>query len=162
MSLWYYEDYIPHYQLGLEIKETLYQGNSRFQKIQVIDSFLYGKVLLLDDIVQTTEQDEFMYHEMLIHPAMVTHPKPKKVLIVGGGDGGAAREILKHPVEKVKLVDIDAAVIEISRKYFPQLGNWNEKAGSFRGRRSEIFSDYQRTVRRNGHGFNRSVPIWCR
>lgn len=127
MSLWYYEDYIPHYRLGLEIKETLFLGNSPYQKIQVIDSYLYGKVLLLDDIVQTTEKDEFMYHEMLIHPALLTHPQPEKILIVGGGDGGASREVLKHPVKKVKLVDIDAAVIEVSRKYLPKLGNWNDR-----------------------------------
>lgn len=127
MSLWYYEDYIPHYRLGLEIKETLFLGNSPYQKIQVVDSYLYGKVLLLDDIVQTTEKDEFMYHEMLIHPALLTHPQPEKVLIIGGGDGGASRETLKHPVKKVILVDIDAAVIEVSRKYFPQLGNWNDQ-----------------------------------
>ena len=127
MALWYYEDYIPHYRLGLEIKETLFLGNSPYQKIQVIDSYLYGKVLLLDDIVQTTEKDEFMYHEMLIHPALLTHPQPEKILIVGGGDGGASREVLKHPVKKVKLVDIDAAVIEVSRKYLPKLGNWNDR-----------------------------------
>ncbi|QPM68801.1 polyamine aminopropyltransferase [Atribacter laminatus] len=127
MALWYYEDYIPHYRLGLEIKETLFLGNSLYQKIQVVDSYLYGKVLLLDDIVQTTEKDEFMYHEMLIHPALLTHPQPKKILIVGGGDGGASREVLKHPVKKVKLVDIDSAVIEISRKFLPELGNWNDQ-----------------------------------
>ena len=127
MALWYYEDYIPHYRLGLEIKETLFLGNSQYQKIQVVVSYLYGKVLLLDDIVQTTEKDEFMYHEMLIHPALLTHPQPEKILIVGGGDGGASREVLKHPVKKVKLVDIDAAVIEVSRKYLPKLGNWNDR-----------------------------------
>ncbi len=127
MALWYYEDYIPHYRLGLEIKETLFLGNSQYQKIQVVVSYLYGKVLLLDDIVQTTEKDEFMYHEMLIHPALLTHPHPEKVLIIGGGDGGASREVLKHPVKKVKLVDIDAAVIEVSRKYLPNLGNWNDR-----------------------------------
>jgi len=127
MALWYYEDYIPHYHLGLEIKETLFLGNSPYQRIQVVDSYLYGKVLLLDDIVQTTEKDEFMYHEMLIHPALLTHPQPEKVLIVGGGDGGASREVLKYPVKKVKLVDIDAAVIEVSRKFLPELGNWNDQ-----------------------------------
>jgi spermidine synthase len=64
---------------------------------------------------------------MLIHPALLTHPQPEKILIVGGGDGGASREVLKHPVKKVKLVDIDAAVIEVSRKYLPKLGNWNDR-----------------------------------
>lgn len=125
MELWYYEDYIHNYRLGLRVKETLFSGKSRFQDIQIIDTYLYGKTLLLDGIVQTTEKDEFMYHEMLVHPAMVTHPDPRKVMIVGGGDGGASREILKYPVHEVTLVDIDAMVIEVSRKYLPQLGDWD-------------------------------------
>ncbi|MCX6090607.1 MAG: polyamine aminopropyltransferase [Atribacterota bacterium] len=126
MELWYYEDYITNYRLGLRVKETLFSGKTRFQEIAVLDTWLYGRTLLLDGIVQTTEKDEFMYHEMIVHPALVTVPKPKNVLIVGGGDGGASREILKHPVDSVTLVDIDEGVIDISRQYFPQLGNWKD------------------------------------
>lgn len=126
MELWYVQNYIENYQMALKVRETLFVGQTRFQEIAVIDTYLYGKVLLLDGIVQTTEKDEFMYHEMLVHPAMVTHPHPRKVCIVGGGDGGAAREVLKHPVERVVLVDIDEGVIEVCQKYFPELGNWED------------------------------------
>lgn len=126
MSLWYVQDYLDHYQMSLEVKESLFMGKSEFQEIMVIETYLYGKALLLDGIVQTTEKDEFMYHEMLVHPAMVTCLSPSKVLIVGGGDGGASREVLKHPVDKVVLVDIDQQVIEICQKFFPQLGKWDD------------------------------------
>jgi len=130
MELWYVQNYIENYQMALKVKETLFVGRTKFQEIAIIDTYLYGKVLLLDGIVQTTEKDEFMYHEMLVHPAMVTHPHPRKVFIVGGGDGGAAREVLKHPVEEVVLVDIDEGVIELCQKYFPQLGRWDRPPSS--------------------------------
>jgi len=112
--------------MGLKVKETLFVGKSPLQEIAVIDTCLYGKILLLDGVVQLSERDEFMYHEMLVHPAMVTHPHPERVCIVGGGDGGAAREVLRHPVSEVVLVDIDAEVIEVCRKYFPQVGSWDD------------------------------------
>jgi spermidine synthase len=126
MELWYIQNYLKDFEVGLRVKETLFVGKSRFQEIAVVDTYLYGKVLLLDGIVQLSEKDEFMYHEMLVHPAMVTHPEPRRVFIVGGGDGGAAREILKHPVEEVVLVDIDEEVVEVCQKFFPHLAPWND------------------------------------
>lgn len=126
MELWYVQNYIENYQMALKVRETLYVGRTGFQEIAVVDTYLFGRVLLLDGIVQTTEKDEFMYHEMLVHPAMVTHPSPRRVFIVGGGDGGASREVLKHSVDEVVLVDIDEGVIEVCQKYFPQLGRWND------------------------------------
>jgi len=126
MELWYFQNYIENYQMGLKVKETLFCGKTRFQEIAILDTYLYGKTLILDGIVQTTEKDEFMYHEMLVHPAMCVHPEPKKVFIIGGGDGGASREVLKHPVEEVQLVDIDEGVIELCKRYFPELGNWED------------------------------------
>lgn len=126
MELWYIQNYLKDFEIGLRVKETLFVGKSRFQEIAVVDTYLYGRILLLDGIVQLSEKDEFMYHEMLVHPAMVTHPEPKRVLIVGGGDGGAAREVLKHPVEEVVLVDIDADVIEVCQKFFPHLAPWDD------------------------------------
>ncbi len=82
------------------VKEVLYEGRSKFQRIEIIRNKDYGRVLLLDGLVQTTERDEFYYHEMLVHPALTSHARPKNVLIIGGGDGGALREVLKHPVEE--------------------------------------------------------------
>jgi spermidine synthase len=103
------------------VKDVLYEGRSKYQRIEIIRNKDYGRVLLLDGLVQTTERDEFYYHEMLVHPALACHPRPSKVLIIGGGDGGALRETLKHPVVKAWLVEIDGRVIEACRRHFPWL-----------------------------------------
>ena len=99
----------------------LYSGNSPFQKIEVFANDTFGKVLLLDGLVQTTEEDEFFYHEMLAHPACVTHPSLDNVLIIGGGDGGTLKEILRYPVKRICHVEIDLDVVSVSNKYFPWL-----------------------------------------
>ncbi|MBP7705943.1 MAG: polyamine aminopropyltransferase [Candidatus Aminicenantes bacterium] len=114
------------------VKDVLYEGRSKFQRIEIIRNKDYGRVLLLDGLVQTTEKDEFYYHEMLVHPAMASHPRPDRVLIIGGGDGGALREVLKHPVEKAWLVEIDGKVIEACREHFPWL------RATFRDPRAEL------------------------
>ncbi len=103
------------------VKKWLHREQSPFQRIEVIENETYGRVLMLDGLVQTTEADEFFYHEMLVQPALHCHPEPKRVLIIGGGDGGALKEVLKHPVEKVILVEIDERVVEVARKFFPWL-----------------------------------------
>jgi spermidine synthase len=88
----------------------------------MIDTEEFGRMLVLDGMVMTTVKDEFVYHEMVAHPALNTHPNPKHVLVVGGGDGGVIREVLKHPeVEKAVLVEIDGKVIEYSKKYLPEI-----------------------------------------
>lgn len=96
-------------------------AKTRFQDIEVCETDSFGRVLLLDGLVQTTERDEFFYHEMLVHPALSSHPRPENVLIIGGGDGGALREVLRHPVKRATLVEIDEAVIEACRQFFPGL-----------------------------------------
>jgi spermidine synthase len=112
---------MPASGIFFTVKEVLYEGRSKFQRIEIIRNQDYGRVLLLDGLVQTTERDEFYYHEMLVHPAMTAHPRPARVLIIGGGDGGALREVLKHPVKKAWLVEIDGKVIEACRAHFPWL-----------------------------------------
>lgn len=104
-----------------EIKSTLFKKKSRYQEIEVIDNPYFGRMLFLDGLVQTTEKDEFFYHEMLIHPALVTHSDPQQILIIGGGDGGALKETLRYPIERVKMVEIDPDVIAAAKKYFPWL-----------------------------------------
>lgn len=107
-----------------DVEEILYRGKSRFQEIVVIKNPYYGRMLLLDDVVQITERDEFFYHEMLTHIVMHSHPEPKKVIVIGGGDGGVVREVLKHKtVEKVFFVEIDEEVINVSRKFFPAVSS---------------------------------------
>jgi spermidine synthase len=102
------------------ISKILYEGKSKYQEIQVVESHYFGKMLILDGVVQFTEKNEFFYHEMLTHPVMFAHKNPKNVLIIGGGDGGILREVLKHKsVKKAVLVDIDKDVVEVSKKFFP-------------------------------------------
>ena len=104
------------------VNRVLYHTKSPYQEILVFENPFFGKVLVLDGVVQLTERDEFIYHEMLAHVPMMAHPNPKKVLIIGGGDGGTLREVLKHKtVEEAVLVDIDKEVIETSKKFFPNL-----------------------------------------
>jgi len=132
-----------------KVDRLLYKARSRFQTIEIIRNKEYGRVLLLDGLVQTTELDEFYYHEMLVHPAMALHPKPRTVLIIGGGDGGAMREVLKYPVKKVAMVEIDALVVEACRKHFP----WLEE--DFKDGRAEfVIDDGNEFVRRTADKFD--------
>ncbi len=101
--------------------EMLFHEKSDFQDVKIFDSHEYGRVLTLDDCVMLTERDEHVYHEMITHPAALTHPNPKRVLVIGGGDGGTVREMARHPeVEEIVLVEIDSVVIEQCRKWLPQ------------------------------------------
>jgi len=114
-----------------EINHQLYSGRSDYQDIEVFNTVDYGNMLVLDGIVQATEKDEFIYHENICHLPMFYHSNPRKILIIGGGDGGSLRELLKHPIDEVFMVEIDEKVMEISNKYLPTLSNGafdNEKA----------------------------------
>ena len=110
--------------LSLKHDGKLYDVQSDFQKVEVYKTFAYGNMLTLDGMVMTTEKDEYVYHEMITHIPMMTHPNPKRILIIGGGDGGTAREILKHPgVEEVVMVEIDDKVIEASKQFLPSIAS---------------------------------------
>ncbi|MHB1419935.1 MAG: polyamine aminopropyltransferase [Bacillota bacterium] len=103
-------------------KSTLHTETTPFQELAVIDTETFGRMLVLDGAIQTTIEDEFIYHEMITLVALNTHAKPKKVLVIGGGDGGSIREIIKHPdVEKATLVEIDGAVVNYAKKYLPEI-----------------------------------------
>nr|XP_012221297.1 PREDICTED: spermidine synthase [Linepithema humile] len=124
-SGWFSEvnDYLwPGVALSLEVEKVLHHECSKYQDILVIKTKSHGKALILDNVIQCTEKDEYAYHEMISYLPLCSHPNPKDVLIIGGGDGGAAREVAKHPdVERVTLVDIDNRVIEICKDYLPRL-----------------------------------------
>lgn len=122
MELWYTEKQTKSHGITTKISKTLHHEQTDFQTLDVIETEQFGNMLVLDGMVMTTDQDEFVYHEMITHIAMNTHPNPKKVLVVGGGDGGAIREVLRYPsVEKAVLAEIDGGVIEASKKYFPAI-----------------------------------------
>lgn len=112
----------PGQALSLEVEEVLFEGKSKYQDIIVFKSTSHGKVLVLDGVIQCTESDEFSYQEMITFLPLNSHPCPKKVLIIGGGDGGVIREVIKHPaVESIVLCEIDEKVIEVSKKYLPKM-----------------------------------------
>jgi len=122
MEMWLKEMQLEDVAMTYKIKETLVRKQTKFQDLAIVDTITFGRMLVLDGIVQTTIKDEFVYHEMITHIPLFTHPNPKKVLVVGGGDGGAIREILKHPgVEKIVLCEIDGDVIEECKKYLPEI-----------------------------------------
>ncbi|CAI4231027.1 unnamed protein product [Auanema sp. JU1783] len=114
----------PGQAFSLQIKEVLFKGRSKFQDVLVFESATYGNVLVLDGIIQATERDEFAYQEMLAHLPLFAHPNPEKVLIIGGGDGGILREVLKHKsVQSVVMCEIDEMVIDVSKKYLPGMAS---------------------------------------
>ncbi len=122
-SFLFKEEHSPSTALLMGAK-LLYSTESRYQKIDVFENEFFGKVLVLDGFVMLTERDEWVYHEMLVHPAMSVHPAPKEVLIIGGGDGGSLREVLKYEkVVKAVQVELDQTVSEVSKKYFPTLSS---------------------------------------
>ena len=119
-ATWFTEYHGPGTGLTMRVLRTLYSARSPFQEIAIVETEDFGRVLLLDGVVQTTERDEFIYHEMLAHVPICAHPGPKNVLIVGGGDGGCVREVLRHEtVERITLVEIDEMVVDCCRAFLP-------------------------------------------
>lgn len=133
---WFY-DYIKPGLIQLHgIKNILYSGRTRFQSVEIMDTASYGISLLLDGKIQSSQMDEFIYHEALVQPALVMHPKPLSVFIAGGGEGATLREALRHKsVQKALMIDIDAEVVDICRRFLKQ---WHQ--GAFEDRRTSLVS----------------------
>lgn len=122
--LWFNETLYPHYGQRHEVDKVLFEIRSPYQHIIIFENKHMGRVLTLDGVVQTSERDEFVYHEMLTHVPILAHGNAKKVLIIGGGDGGIAREVLRHKsVEQATMVEIDGAVVEFCEKHLPTLSD---------------------------------------
>ncbi len=112
------ESISKHSLMIAKIKKIILATKTKYQEVQIVEFEDFGRGLVLDGLIQSTEADEFIYHESLVHPVMVTHPSPRRVLIIGGGEGATLREVLKHSiVEKAVMVDIDGELIEFSKKY---------------------------------------------
>lgn len=119
-ELWVEELQDGAYGMKWRAKELLFKGKSDYQTVEVYDTESHGRMLLIDGLLMTSERDEFVYHEMIAHVPLFVHPKPRRVLVVGGGDGGTVRECLKHAsVEHVDLVEIDGVVVDAARKFLP-------------------------------------------
>ncbi len=124
MSFYFIEEYEQGFGLSFQIEKILHVEQSKYQHIVVFETKTHGVVLTLDGLVMTTEKDEYYYHESLIHTPMRVASDPKKILIIGGGDGGSAREALRYDeVERVDMVEIDEKVVEVSRKYMSKLSS---------------------------------------
>lgn len=122
MNAWHTDFHSPHRGLSFEITQVLHKAVSPYQEIHIVETPEFGRMMLLDGVLMLTASDEFTYHEMLVHPAMITHPSPRNVLIIGGGDCGSLTRVLQHPcVQKVVQVEIDEMVYLVARQFFPQL-----------------------------------------
>ena len=120
---WHRETLYPYIHQSIRIDEDLYHGRTAFQSVRIFRNEAVGRVLILDDVVQTTEADEFVYHEMLAHLPILAHGAVRRVLIVGGGDGGCLEEVLKHAVEQVVMVELDEEVVQLAREFLPAISN---------------------------------------
>ena len=120
MELWFSERHTPNVKLSIRVDKQLFSGKSDFQRIDVFDSPEFGRFLVLDGYMMLTEKDEFIYHEMITHVPMAVHPRVRNVLVIGGGDGGAVRELTRYDdIERIDLVDIDRMVTEVCLRYLP-------------------------------------------
>ena len=134
---WFIESVSPDLSVMLRVRQVYYSGQTAYQKVEILDSELFGRSLILDGKTQSTERDEHIYHETLVHPAMLCHPGPKQVFIGGGGEGGTLREVLAHrSVERATMVDLDPEVVELCRQYLP-----NHHQGSFDDPRTHLLHE---------------------
>ena len=123
---WSVERLHADHSQALRVSRVLYDSETAHQRLRVIENPTFGRVLTLDGVVQVTEADNFIYHEMLTHVPLFAHGAAKRVLVIGGGDGGMAREALRHPLDSLTMVEIDAGVVEFCRDYLPAIS-----AGAF-------------------------------
>ncbi|MBN1273499.1 MAG: polyamine aminopropyltransferase [Candidatus Aminicenantes bacterium] len=138
VNSWYVDKESPRRWIQHLVKKWILKKKTAFQTVDLIDTYNFGLMILLDNKIQSTEADEFIYHESLVHPALLAHPQPRKVLLLGGGEGAALREVLRHPtIEKAVMVDIDEEFISISRDH---LQSWHQ--GAFKNSRAKlVFED---------------------
>jgi len=148
---WFEEAYHPHWRQRMAVERVLVQRHTGVQEVLIFENPTLGRVLVLDGIVQTSERDEFIYHEMMTHVPIIAHGAARDVLIIGGGDGGALEEVLKHrSVRRATLVDLDQRVVELSRQHLPEICG-----GAFDDPRTRLlFTDGLAFVAENGDSFD--------
>ena len=146
-GMWYLDSQTPTLTLAYKVKRVLYSGDTQYQHVEVVETYDFGKCLIIDGKIQSSTSDEWIYHEALVHPAMITHPNPERVLVLGGGEGATLREVLKHPtVKEAVMVDLDREVIEIVKQHF-----WELAQGSFEDPRARLYFE-------DGRGFLEKQP----
>ncbi len=134
-GVWFVEKHTDSLLFYYKVRKIIYSGKTKFQKVDILETEPFGKTLFLDDKIQSAQIDEHVYHESLVHIAMFSHPEPKRVLIMGGGEGATLREVLKHnSVKEAYMVDIDEELVNLCKEYMPE---WNN--GAFEDLRSKLF-----------------------
>ncbi len=147
---WYRETLHPYIQESVRIEEDLYRGRTAHQEVHIFRNASMGIIMALDGVIQTTEADEFIYHEMLSHPPILAHGRVRRVLVIGGGDGGCIEEVLKHGVERVVMVELDAEVVALSKRHLASISK-----GAFEDPRLElIIADGAEYVARTAERFD--------
>jgi len=148
---WFHDYISPNLTMLHSIEGVIYSGRSEFQSIEVINTGSFGTCLVLDGKIQSSESDEFVYHEALVHPVMLTHPKPERIFIAGGGEGATLREVLRHrSVKKVTMVDLDKEVVDVCRRFLPSFHQ-----NSFDDPRVELhFADARQFLAKNNDKFD--------
>lgn len=122
MDLWYTDNHTDNVRFSMKVDKQLFSEESYYQKIEILQTVDYGKILVLDGELFTTQRDEFVYHEMVVHVPMAVHPDIKNVLVIGGADGGTVRELTKYEsIENIDMVEVDSKLVEACREYMPEL-----------------------------------------
>jgi spermidine synthase len=149
-SKWFLEQTTSDEGAFHSLREIIFTGCSDYQRIEIIRTGSYGKCLVLDGKIQSSEADEFIYHEALVHPAIITVKSPERILIAGGGEGATAREVLKHKsVSEVVIVDLDEYAVEMCKKFLPELHN-----GSYEDNRVKVYFEDARNIIEKSSGFD--------
>jgi spermidine synthase len=148
---YFFEPITESFGRRLKVEKFYYQGKTKYQFVQCFYNEFLGKVLFLDKKIQSAQIDEYIYHESLVHPALITHPNPREVLVIGGGEGATIREVLRYStVEKVIMVDIDSELVELCQKYLPE---WS--GGAFSDPRTDlVFKDARPFVEKTRKKFD--------
>ena len=148
---YFFEPFTESFGRRLKVDKFYYPGKTKYQFVQCFYNEFLGKVLFLDKRIQSAQIDEYIYHESLVHPALITHPSPREVLVIGGGEGATLREVLRHStVEKVIMVDIDRELVELCQKYLPE---WSK--GAFSNPKTDlIFKDARPFVEKTREKFD--------
>ncbi len=153
-SKWLHDAVSPDLVQLHSIRQVIYSGRTEFQCVDIVDTGSFGVCLVLDGKIQSSERDEFIYHEALVHPAMLSHPNPERVFIAGGGEGATLREVLAHDtVRKAVMVDLDREVIDVCRRFLPAI-----HCGSFDDSRAELhFADARRYLQETSDEFDVAI-----
>ncbi len=132
--MWFIDKNSPNHWISHRIKKRVASARTPYQRVEILDTYEFGRMVILDGKIQSAESDEHVYHEILVHPAMIAHPKPEHVLILGAGEGATLREVLKHPmVKRAIMIDIDREFVALCRRF---LKKWHR--GAFRHEKARV------------------------